>query len=113
MDLVLAWGSLNQKEAVEGVRYRQSGRWYYYNLKDNAPVTLGYIGNHSANTHIIPVDRIVEKQLKKIRKNDHVVLSGYLANVHFSSGVWKTSTTRTDTGNGSCEIFYVESVEIR
>lgn len=114
MDLVLAWGSLNQKEAVEGVSYRQSGRWYYYQLKEDAPVTLGYISNNSANTHMIPANKSVERQLKKIRKNDYVALSGYLANVRFpSGGTWKTSTTRSDTGNGSCEIFYVEFVEIR
>ncbi len=114
MDLVLAWGSLNEKEAVEGVNYRQSGRWYYYQTKEEAPVTLSYINAHSANTHIIPATKEVHRQLKKMRENNYVVMSGYLVNVSFpSGGVWKTSTTRTDAGNGSCEIFYVESVEIR
>ncbi|MDW7678875.1 MAG: hypothetical protein SCK57_14585, partial [Bacillota bacterium] len=71
MDLVLAWGSLNQEEALDSVSYRQSGRWYYYRAEEDSPVSLSYVGKNSANTHIIPAGRGVERKLKKIRKNDY------------------------------------------
>jgi len=38
---------------------------------------------------------------------------GQLVNVEGPGGFrWRTSTTRTDTGNGACELVFVESFEI-
>lgn len=112
MDLVLAWGTLNQDHMIEQVSYRQSGRWYYYSVPPEAPVTNGYVGLYSANTHIIPADDLVLKELRKIRKNSYVEMDGYLVNVLFESGPWKTSLTRNDSGAGACEIFYVTHIVV-
>ncbi len=38
---------------------------------------------------------------------------GFLVDVDADTGFyWRTSLRRDDTGNGSCEIFYVESLYI-
>ncbi len=113
MDLVLAWGTLNQPKINTSIKYRQTGRWYYYNLKSDAPVSLGYVGLHSANTHIIPADDRVMRLLKRVKTNSYVELEGYLVNVHFAGGPWRTSLTREDSGSGACEIFYVTRAKIR
>ena len=115
MDLVLAWGNLNQLDSVNSVSYRQLGRCYIYEINGNSRITKSYVEEHSSNTHIIPADERVLRSLKRIRKNHYVELEGYLVNVYFGEGVsyiWLTSLSRTDTGSGSCEIFYVTRVRV-
>lgn len=109
-DFILAWGELNQKEASKCIKYSQSGRWYYYRYFKGLPVSVEYIGSHSANVHIIHKDEEVFNKIKKIDKGDHVILHGYLVNVNFKDGWWNSSLSRNDTGNGACEIMYVTSV---
>ena len=110
VDLVLAWGQLNQKEIDQHIRYSQSNRWYYYQYDAHTPVSSSYIAQNSANVHIIPSNNRVASQIRRIRKNDTVRLTGYLVAARFSEGAWVSSLSRHDTGDGSCEIIYVESV---
>ena len=112
MDLILAWGDLNQPKLIETVKFRQSGRWYYYNLNPDAPVTVSHVGQHSSNTHIIPANDEVLKKLKTVKENSVVLISGYLVNVIFENGPWSTSLSRTDTGDGACEILLVETITV-
>lgn len=111
-DLALAWGNLNMEEIDKNIKYSQSSRWYFYRYKMDNLVDQDYISKHSTNVHIIHKDNVVLKELKSVRENDHVKLDGYLVNVNFSNGPWISSLTRSDTGNGSCEIMYVTNVAI-
>src|SRR6056297_1853107 len=56
------------------------------------------------------------KEVKKINEGDYIKLKGVLVDVDFNnanySSLWKTSRTRNDTGNGACEILYLEEVTI-
>lgn len=113
-DLTIAWGDLNKEEIDSFITYSQSGRWYYYRYDSDSPVNSDYISKHSANVHIIHKDEEVLNQIKKINEGDLVKLKGFLVDVDFKNlnnvQLWKTSMTRNDTGNGACEIFYVEEV---
>ena len=111
-DVAIAWGNLNEKEIDKHIRYSQSGRWYYYNFDRDVSVSLSYIAEHSANVHVISKDQLVLKKIENLNKNDHIKLKGYLVNVKFDNGIWSSSLTRTDTGNGACEIMYVTDVEV-
>lgn len=111
-DFILAWGELLQEDVDKEINYSQSNRWYYFNYSKDSLVTGDYISKHSANTHIIPADTSLLKSLKKVKKNDYISLKGYLAIVHFDNGDWGSSTTRNDTGDGACEIFYVTEIII-
>ncbi len=111
-DIALAWGDLNKKDYDEHIRYSQSGRWYYYRYSGNCMASREYISNHSANVHLIHQDKDVLNKIKKIRKNEYVRLEGYLVNVNFKDGPWKTSLSRNDTGNGACEIMYVTDITL-
>ena len=111
-DLALAWGDLNKAEIDELISYSQSGRWYYYRYSPSNLVSKDYIANHSANVHLIHRDQAVLNEIKRIGKNDHVRLEGYLVNVNFKDSPWRTSLSRADTGNGACEIIYVTNVNI-
>ena len=111
-DVALAWGDLNVREIDSHIRYSQSGRWYYYNYDQNISVSSSYIAEHSANVHLINKDLLVLKKIENLGVNDHIKLIGYLVNVNFDNGTWESSLTRTDTGNGACEIMYVTDVEL-
>ena len=113
MDLVIAWGTLNRKGIDEGIAYTQFNRWYSYKYKSGSAASLISIGRMSANIHIIPADKNIQKALGKIRIGDYIELSGYLVNVYFGQGMsaWRSSLTREDSGDGACEIMYVTKID--
>lgn len=116
VDLALAWGPLTREPNLHGIKYKQSGRWYFYTWgPDSIDVPPSEIPKNSANTHIIPNfdDAEVKRAVLNIRKGDAVRLSGYLVRIDAKDGWrWRSSRKRTDTGDGSCEVFYVMSVEL-
>jgi hypothetical protein len=111
-DFALAWGDLNLKQIDEHIKYSQRGRWYYYTWDSDNSVSESYIAEHSANVHLINQNSSVLKEIKKLDVDDHIKLTGYLVNVNFDSGTWKSSLTRADTGDGACEVMYVTDVEL-
>ena len=111
-DFVLAWGDLNREDIDDTISYAQGMRFYTYRWSADAPVSPAYIGSHSANVHIIHSDQNILKKVRGIRKNDHIRLQGYLVQVNFPDGPWRSSLTRTDSGNGACEIMYVTGVQV-
>jgi hypothetical protein len=110
-DLALAWGSLNNEAIDRYISYSQSNRFYYYYWKPGITVSSEYIGSHSANAHLIHSDKKILGEIQAIGKGDHIKLAGYLVKVNFPNGPWTSSLTRTDSGNGACEIIYVTNVE--
>ncbi|MBN2460693.1 MAG: hypothetical protein JXB60_03715 [Candidatus Cloacimonetes bacterium] len=114
-DLVLGWGDLANALVDDHIKFDQWGRFYFYSF-DNSPYQNDYISKHSANNHIIPANDNIRRALSLIRKNDLVVLNGYLVDINGvykdKSVSWRTSTTREDTGSGSCEIIYLTNCRI-
>ena len=120
LDAALAWGKVAQYNKKIDFNWSQSGRWYSWHVDDVsvlAPVGgTSYVNEHSANTHLLPSSSTVKDKVKKIRRGDHIRLKGYLVDVDAekSNGDtywWHSSTTRTDTGDGACEVMYVTDVE--
>jgi hypothetical protein len=116
LDLAIAWGSLAEPEHEKYISFSQRNRWYFYEYKPGSPFDHSYIISHSSNNHIIPATENISHALRTIRKNDKVVLEGFLVNVKgtYKGGevYWNTSFTRKDTGNGSCELIYVTKARI-
>ena len=60
---------------------------------------------------MIPANEWVKGKLKDLRIGDVIQARGFLVDVDRDDGFyWRTSKTRNDSGNGSCEIFYVEQI---
>ena len=73
------------------------------------------ISEYFSNNHLIPSDKKIENQIKSIKENDFVKIDGYLVNVYCkkSNGsyfYWNSSTSRSDSGNGACEVIYVTNI---
>ncbi len=110
VDLVLGWGAMSDSNILKQISFSQSGRAYTWWTKA-LPIPRDMIESHSANMHMIPVNSEIEKQLKSIRPGNMVHLKGLLVEVISKEGWrWKSSLTRTDTGGGTCELIWVESL---
>ncbi len=116
IDLAVEWGKLADPAYDKYISYSQSDRWYFYEYKQGSPFTNSYIISHSSNNHIIPATENVLKAMKSVRKKQKLVIEGLLVNItgtYEGQRVWwNSSLSRTDTGAGSCELFYVSKVRI-
>jgi hypothetical protein len=113
VDLALGWGVMSDQGVLDRIKISQSGRWYFTRYEYPAPLSDAQIINHSGNMHMIPASDWVEDKLADIRGGDIIQARGYLVDVDRDDGFrWRTSRTRSDTGNGSCEIFYIEQLHI-
>lgn len=112
LDLAIGWGELNDTKVDKWIQWRQSARWYYYRWPDEAPYDENYLRTHSSNIHIVPATESLETILLQIHKDDNILIEGKLVDIEATSETkhwWNgTSLTRTDSGNGACEILLVE-----
>lgn len=112
IDLALGWGRMSDQNVVDQVSVRQGGRWYYTRYALPPPISEQEIIRSSANMHMIPASAEVERALKRLRRGDIIRIRGHLVDVDHDSGwKWRTSMTRVDTGQGACEIIYVEELQ--
>jgi hypothetical protein len=112
VDFALGWGLMSDSSLLTNLRISQSGRWFYVYWQ-NVNVDVNQVMTHSANTHILPANADVARQIKNVKRDDIVHLQGYLVEVTKRDGfLWRSSLTRGDTGDGSCEVLWVTDVEV-
>ncbi len=69
--------------------------------------------NQLSNNHILPADEDIAKTLDSVEIGDEVQIFGQLVNYDINGmSARKTSTTRSDLGNGACEVLYVTDLKI-
>jgi hypothetical protein len=113
IDFAVGWGPMSDTATLEHFRVTQGARFYTIYPDDEAldiPTAL----RSSANMHLIPASGGVRDTLLATRPGNVVTLSGYLVSASRSDGyTWNSSLTRDDSGNGACELMYVQSVQVR
>lgn len=113
VDLALGWGPMSDESVLEKLSISQSNRWYRWRAKE-LPIPQREIEINSANMHFIPSTREIRNTLKDVRKGDIVEFKGSLVKVMAEDNwQWASSLTRTDTGNHSCELVWVEQFTIQ
>ena len=114
VDLALGWGPMSDDEVLAGLKISQSGRWYRWRPKTRElPVPREQIEHNSANMHLIPADKDIEKAIKSAKKGDIVRFKGHLVRINRGSDWhWVSSVSRTDTGGGACEVIFVKEFEL-
>jgi hypothetical protein len=111
-DLALGWGPMSDQAIIDKINISQSNRWYYWNA-DVLPIPSNEINLNSANVHIIPMNKQIEDKFDKVFKGSLIEMKGYLVKVTTSdSWWWVSSLKREDKGGGSCELFWVEDLEV-
>jgi len=113
IDFAVGWGLMSDSAVIDHFKVGQGGRFYTI-YPDEQAIDIDEALKHSANMHLIPADNTVKQRLKKVKAGNIVNLHGYLVYVSRSDGfTWHSSLTRNDSGDGACELMYVESVEYR
>ena len=111
VDLAFGWGRMSDTQVLHDITINQENRFYHWHV-DHFPIPRREIETSSANMHMIPADAVVRRELDRVRTGEVVHLEGFLVDASRPDGWhWHTSMTREDTGNGACELFYVESLE--
>jgi hypothetical protein len=113
IDLALGWGPMSDTDTLRHFKVTQGARFYTI-YPDGQAIDIPTALRASANVHLIPANDQVRQLLYGARVGHVVALEGYLVSASRDDGfTWNTSLTRDDTGNGACELFYVQSAERR
>lgn len=112
-DVALGWGRMSDQAILDYMEVSQGNRFYFYQWREAPPIPEDEIVSHSSNNHLIAANGDVAHVIADLYPGEIVTLQGFLVNVTKPNGFrWNTSLSRTDTGNGACEVFYVESVKV-
>jgi hypothetical protein len=113
-DLALGWGRMSDSAVLDQLDITQGNRWYFYRWgPPGPPIPVNEIVRSSANMHIIPANDAVATLLDNVRAGQIVILRGALVEIKDQRGNWhwRSSLTRNDSGNGACELFWVDYLE--
>ena len=112
VDLALGWGPMSDQQVLDQLNISQSMRCYWYEYKLPPPIPAAEIICHSSNMHIIPATPEVASRCKSLRVGALIHLIGDLVEAT-GPGItnWRSSLSRSDTGNGACELFYVQEID--
>lgn len=113
IDLAMGWGRMSDSAVLESIKIRQEDRWYFWSPTQST-IAAEEITSHSANMHMIPSSPWVQRQLLALRVGQVVHLRGQLIQADGrDQWHWRSSLSRSDSGEGACEVIWVETVEPR
>jgi len=113
IDFALGWGPMSDSAVLGHFRVTQGARFFTI-YPDEQAIDLQTALLNAANMHLIPATSLLRDAMKQVRPGNVVHLRGKLISAQGPNGfTWSSSLTRTDTGAGACELFYVESLERR
>lgn len=112
-DICVIWGG----NVMSGV-YQQLQFWSepwscHYRFDNEIGAAFDPAG--LSNNHLLSDDPKVQETIRGFRLGDQVELSGMLVDYRpalYPDHLRKTSLIRTDTGNGACEVFFVDSAKV-
>jgi len=112
IDVAVGWGKMSDEAVLSHLEISMTNRFYFYEWQNEPPIPQDEIKVSSANNHVIAGNDAVRKVISGLRVGQIVTMKGYLVNAAGPSGAtWNSSLRRDDTGNGACELFYVESAQ--
>ena len=64
--------------------------------------------------HVIPANADVRRALEAAKAGNVITMRGRLVDVRGADGfTWNTSLRREDTGDGACELFWADEIELQ
>lgn len=115
-DLCLVWGNNLSHESYNKVQFSHGQFTCYYRY--NQPPDPPFDPTKFANNHLLPATDAISRKINQVKIGDQIHLTGYLVNYTVTNsrgetiGSRQTSTTRTDTKGGACEVLYVTGLDI-
>ncbi|MEO5717862.1 MAG: hypothetical protein ABIR29_04745 [Chthoniobacterales bacterium] len=111
VDLAVGWGPMSDQSVLDRLEISQASRFFYYEYRGVPPIAREEIVAHATNLHLIPSNPTIAGRCRSLRAGDLIHLSGLLVEASGPGiGTWRSSLTRTDSGNGACELVWVQEV---
>ncbi|MEO6871642.1 MAG: hypothetical protein ABI233_05415 [Chthoniobacterales bacterium] len=111
VDLAVGWGAMSNQAVLDHLELSQSARFFWYEWRKQPPIPESEIIAHATNLHLIPSSLAIAKRCKQLRAGVLIHLRGLLVEATGPEiGTWRSSLSRTDTGNGACELVWVEEL---
>ncbi|CAM2064618.1 hypothetical protein SCOR_04555 [Sulfidibacter corallicola] len=110
-DICVVWGDNITTGGYQHAEF-WSGPWTCY-WRSSIGVEISPL--EISNNHLLTADPQVRERIADVRVGDQVYVRGMLVGyhpVHYPNYVRNSSLTREDTGNGACEVLFVEDIEI-
>jgi hypothetical protein len=113
VDLAVGWGSMSDSSTLDRFEVEQGSRYFTLYPQDGR-VDLAEALRHAANMHVIPANAQVRRALDAAKPGSVVTMRGRLVDVRGADGfTWNTSLRRDDTGDGACELFWADEIELQ
>jgi hypothetical protein len=115
-DVAIVWGELAADDAWRRLEWSQSGRWYFWRWHGDRPFSNGEVVKNSSNTHLVPGSPDLASAARSLTPGEIAEFAGELVSITGRRGQesvrWKSSLSRTDTGDGSCEVLYLRRLRV-
>lgn len=112
VDFALGWGAMSNQAVIDNLKIWQGPRHFAWKAS-RFPIPRRQIECSSANVHIIPANMEVRDAIDEVCKGSVVTMKGYLVKVTDAKGYrWVSSLRRDDTGDGACEVMWVEELHV-
>jgi hypothetical protein len=115
IDVALGWGPMSDQRILDQLEIDQGSRCYVVFSQDGKPpLPMGALLASSSNMHMLPANDDIKDRLLSLRRGNIVELKGYLVGIQENGRwTWVSSASRTDTGNGACEVVWVVALKVR
>ena len=114
-DICVIWGDNTANNIYQQMKFK-SGEWTCYFESWDSDTWRAFDSNKLSNNHLLAKDENLQKQIRNLNIGDQVYLEGMLVSYGKADLDEKyyrqSSMSRTDSGNTSCETFFVESLEL-
>jgi hypothetical protein len=113
-DLCVIWGNNITDDNFHKFSFWSDPWTCWYRTEDRQALEDFY-GNQLSNNHLISNNDRALETIRNAHIGDQIHLKGMLVNYSDASNPgWtrETSTVRTDTGNGACEVVFVDQIKI-
>ncbi len=116
VDLCVVWGENAQSGIYRHINF-SNDQWTCSFSTKSRETWDAFDMTGASNNHMVTDDPAVAKQLRSVRIGDQVRVQGFLVDYTVykdgkPAGTRISSEVRTDTGNGACEVLYIESFEV-
>ena len=110
-DICVVWGTNVTTGQLKELNFT-SGDWTCWVQADSGAVWQSFNPLQLSNNHVLPANEEIDRALRKASVGDEIRIRGHLVNYNINGSEYRNSSTRRDdTGNGACEILYVNEIQ--
>jgi hypothetical protein len=112
-DVCVIWGKNVETGVYRRMTFRNRDFTCYFRYPDRETGEL-FAERCLSNNHLLPGDALVADAVLKARTGDQVHFKGWLVSYGGKGTPYarRSSLSRTDRGNGACEVVYVDEFEV-